>query len=71
MLFNIGSSFQITDYRGFDYQFDGLERDRPEDVRAVLDSRTARDLFARQGDIAGYQTAERLLLHFTQESQPK
>ena len=64
MSFNLGSRFQIVDSRGFIYRFNRLVGDRRSDSRAVLDLRTARDLFAKQGDKEGYQTADRLLQHF-------
>ena len=62
--FNLGSSYQITDYRGFNYQIVDVIGDRRSDARAVLDLRTARDLFVRQGDRVGIQTAEQLIEHF-------
>lgn len=62
--FNLGSSYQITDYRGFNYQIVDVIGDRRGDARAVLDLRTARDLFVRQGDRVGIQTAEQLIEHF-------
>ena len=65
MSFNLGSSYQITDYRGFKYQLDNLLGDRRGNARAMLDLRTARDLFARQGDTR-HQIADRLIQHFTQ-----
>ena len=65
MSFNLGgSNFQIVDGRGFIYRFDRLVGDRRADSRAVLDLRTARDLFAQQGDEEGYQIADSLLQHF-------
>ena len=67
MLFNTRSGFQIVDSRGFIYRLDGVVGDRPSDSRAVLDLRTARDLFAQQGDKKGYQTANSLLQHFAPE----
>lgn len=67
MSFNLGSSYQITDYRGFKYQLDNIIGDRRGNARAMLDLRTARDLFARQGDTQGHQIADRLIQHFTQD----
>ena len=65
MSFNLGGSdFQIVDSRGFIYRFDRSVVGLQSDSRAVLDLRTARDLFAQQGDEAGYQTADSLLQHF-------
>jgi len=64
MSFDLGSSFQITDYRGFNYNLDRLTSDRRGDARAILDLRRARDLFAQQGDKTGYQTADLLIKHF-------
>ena len=67
MSFNLRSRFQIVDSRGFIYRFNRLVGDRRSDSRAVLDLRTARDLFAKQGDKEGYQTADRLLQHFADD----
>ena len=68
MSFNLGGSmFQIVDSSGFIYRFNRLVGDRRADSRAVLDLRTARDLFAKQGDKEGYQTADRLLQHFADD----
>ena len=64
MSFNIRSGFQIVNNRGFIYRLDRAVGDLRSDSRAVLDLRTARDLFARQGDEEGYETADRLLQHF-------
>ena len=68
MSFNLSSSFQITDRQGFIYRLDRLIGDRRADSRAVLDLRTARDLFAKQGDQEGYQTANSLIEHFSKGS---
>ena len=67
--FDLGSSFQITDYRGFNYNLDRLTGDRRGDARAILDLRKARDLFARQGNRQGYQTADSLIKHFVGEAK--
>ena len=67
MSFNLRSRFQIVDSRGFIYRFNRLVGDRRSDSRAVLDLRTARDLFAKQGDEEGYETADRLLQHFADD----
>lgn len=64
MSFNLGSSFQIRDYRGFNYNLENLVSDRRGDARAMLDLRTARDLFERQGNKEGLQIAEQLIQHF-------
>ncbi len=61
---NLGSSYQISDYRGFNYQITQVIGDRGGDAKAMLDLRTARDLFAQQGDREGYKTANRLIQHF-------
>ena len=68
MSFNLGSSYQITDYRGFNYKLNNIVGDRRGDARAILDLQTARDLFARQGDARGHQIADRLIKHFTDNS---
>ena len=68
MSFDLGSSFQITDYRGFNYRLNRLVDGRRGDARAILDLKKARDLFARQGDKEGYQTADRLIKHFVGEA---
>ena len=64
MSFYLGSSLQIFDSRGFLYRLDRAVGDRRSDSRAILDLITARELFARQGNKEGYQTADRLLQHF-------
>ncbi|MEL6787961.1 MAG: hypothetical protein AAFO76_11245 [Cyanobacteria bacterium J06607_15] len=64
MSFNLGSSFQLRDSRGLIHRFDDIADDRRGDARAILDLRTARDLFAQQGDEEGYRTADLLLQHF-------
>ena len=70
MSFDLRSSFQIRNDQGFLYRFDNLDGDRRGDARALLDLRTARDLFAQQGDVEGYQTADLLLRHFAGDLQP-
>ena len=64
MSFDLGSSYRIRDGRGFSYQIDRLTDDRRGDASAMLDLRTARDLFKQQGNQEGLQTAERLIQHF-------
>ncbi len=68
---NFGSSYQITDYRGFNYRLDNIVGDQRGDARAMLDLRTARDLFAQQGDRAGYQTADKLIHHFSRDVEQR
>lgn len=69
MSFNLGSSFQITDYRGFKYKLDRLVGDGRSNARAIFDLKKARDLFGQQGDKEGYQTADRLIKHFLGEAE--
>ncbi|MEL7522960.1 MAG: hypothetical protein AAGJ80_15335, partial [Cyanobacteria bacterium J06553_1] len=71
MSFDLGSSVQIRDDRGFLHRFDNLASDRRGDARAILDLQTARDLFAQQGDEEGYQTADLLLQHFAGNLEPE
>jgi len=59
--FNFQSGDRITNYRASTYPI--TNRDR-SDARAILDLRTARDLFAQQGDQTGFQTADKLIQHF-------
>ncbi|HEY9770198.1 MAG TPA: tetratricopeptide repeat protein [Coleofasciculaceae cyanobacterium] len=68
---NLGSSYQIADYRGFNYQITQVIGDRGGDAQAMLDLRTARDLFAQQGDREGYKTANRLIQHFGTDIKQK
>lgn len=65
VLFNFQSSARFTDDRGFNYRI--INRSRG-DARAMLDLRTARDLFAQQQDQEGFETAERLIQHFALNS---
>lgn len=65
MSFNLGGAdFQIVNSRGSIFRLDRSVIGLQADSRAVLDLRTARDLFAQQGDEEGYQTANSLLQHF-------
>lgn len=68
---NLGSSYQIADYRGFNYQITQVIGDRGGDAQAMLDLRTARDLFAQQGDREGYKIANRLIQHFSPDVEQK
>lgn len=68
MSFNFNSSYQLNDYRGFNYNIMQVIDYRRGDASAILDLRTARDLFARQGDTQGHQIADRLIQHFTGNS---
>ncbi len=61
VLFNFESSDRFTDDRGFTFRIINRRRG---DARAMLDLRTARDLFAQQGDQEGFQTADQLIQHF-------
>lgn len=58
---NLGSSYRITDYRGFEYQFRTPQRGSG---KAMLDLQTARDLFVRQGDTRGAEIANKLIQRF-------
>ena len=64
MSFNLGFGLQIRDYRGFNYNYFLVDDGRRGDARAMLDLRTARDLFERQNNQEGLQIAERLIQHF-------
>ena len=61
VLFNFQSSDRFTDDRGFTFRIINRRRG---DARAMLDLRTARDLFAQQGDQEGFQIADQLIQHF-------
>lgn len=61
VLFNFQFSDRFTDNRGFSFRITNRNR---SDARAILDLRTARDLFAQQGDQEGFQTANKLIQHF-------
>ena len=61
MSFDLGLDHRVTDSRGVDYRIVDY---RVENSRAILDLRTARDLFAQQDDQEGYQTANSLIQHF-------
>lgn len=62
MSFYVGSERRITDSRGIDFRSVDY---RVRNSQAMLDLRTARDLFAQQGDREGYKTANSLIQHFT------
>lgn len=65
MSLDFGFNDRITDTIGFNYRIETrVTRDRRGDGRAILDLRTARDLFAQQGDKEGYETADQLIQHF-------
>lgn len=61
VLFNFRSSDRFIDDRGFTFRIINRRRG---DARAMLDLRTARELFAQQGDQEGFQTADQLIQHF-------
>ena len=61
MSFYVGSPRRITDSRGIDFRSVDY---RARNSQAMLDLRTARDLFARQGDREGLKTANQLIKHF-------
>lgn len=61
VFFNFNTSDRFRDSRGFSFRLTNRNR---SDARAMLDLRTARDLFAQQGDELGFQTADSLIQHF-------
>ncbi len=61
VFFNFNTSDRFRDNRGFTFRLTNPSRG---DGRAMLDLRTARDLFAQQGDELGFQTADSLIQHF-------
>jgi len=61
IFFNFNTSDRFRDERGFTFR---LTNRTQGDGRAMLDLRTARDLFDQQGDKLGFQTADKLIKHF-------
>ncbi len=61
VFFNFNTRDRFRDDRGFTFRLTNRNRG---DARAMLDLRTARDLFAQQGDELGFQTADSLIQHF-------
>lgn len=61
IFFNFESNQGFTSFRGFQFRQTTSTRG---DARGILDLRTARDLFAQQGNQEGLETADRLIQHF-------
>lgn len=65
--FNFGLNLRVTDDRGADWRILDYAANNSQ---AMLDLRTARDLFAQQGDEQGYQIADNLIQHFGERLEP-
>lgn len=61
VFFNLNISDRFRDDSSFTFRLNNIDRG---DARAMLDLRTARDLFAQKGDKIGLQTADKLIQHF-------
>lgn len=61
IFFNLESNQGFTNFAGVRFRQRTSTRG---DARGILDLRIARDIFARQGDRQGLQTANRLIQHF-------
>ncbi|MEM7592024.1 MAG: tetratricopeptide repeat protein [Cyanobacteria bacterium P01_A01_bin.83] len=61
IFFNVESNQGFTSFKGFRFRQTTSNRG---DARGILDLRIARDLFAKQGDREGFQTADELIEHF-------
>ncbi|MEM8718259.1 MAG: tetratricopeptide repeat protein [Cyanobacteria bacterium P01_G01_bin.39] len=61
IFFNVESNQGFTSFQGFRFRQTTSNRG---DARGILDLRIARDLFAKQGDQEGFQTADQLIEHF-------
>ena len=68
MSIDLGLNQRVTDSRGVYFRTVDF---RVRNSRAILDLRTARDLFAQQGDREGYQTANSLIQHFAGSLEPE
>ncbi|WP_319421283.1 tetratricopeptide repeat protein [Pleurocapsa sp. FMAR1] len=68
MSIDLGLNQRVTDSRGVYFRTVDY---RVRNSRAILDLRTARDLFAQQGDREGYQTANSLIQHFAGSLEPE
>ncbi len=68
MSIDLGLDQRVTDSRGVYFRTVDF---RVRNSRAILDLRTARDLFAQQGDREGYQTANSLIQHFAGSLEPE
>ncbi|MEL6437969.1 MAG: tetratricopeptide repeat protein [Cyanobacteria bacterium J06621_8] len=61
IFFNVESNQGLTSFQGLRFRQTTATRG---DTRGILDLKTARELFAQQGDREGLETAERLIQHF-------